>query len=82
MKWALELEKFDVFYKPQTAIKGQALANFLAEFTYIEDPIEEVILPDLQLAIPTQVLYVDGSSNKQGSGAAIILTTSKGIQLE
>ena len=30
----------------------------------------------------TWVLYVNGSSNKQGSGAGIILTTPEGIQLE
>ena len=28
------------------------------------------------------MLYVDESSNKQGSGAGIILTTPEGIQLE
>ena len=28
------------------------------------------------------MLYVDGSSNNQGSGAGIILTTLEGIQLE
>ena len=32
--------------------------------------------------IPTWVLYVDGSSNSQGGGAGIILTTPEGVQLE
>ena len=36
----------------------------------------------MQTAIPTWFLYVDGSSNNQGSGAGIIVTTPKGIQLE
>ena len=39
----LELEKFEVFYRPRTIIKGQALADFLVEFTYSEDLIKEVI---------------------------------------
>lgn len=30
-KWAIELGKFDISYEPRTAIKAQALANFLAE---------------------------------------------------
>ena len=34
MKWAFELEEFEVFYGPRTMIKGQALADLIAEFTY------------------------------------------------
>ena len=80
------MKEFEVLYRPRTAIKGQALANFLVEFTYPEDMDEEVTPPDLpldlQLAILTSVVYIDGSSNKQGSRAGIILTTPEGIQLE
>jgi hypothetical protein len=31
--WAIELGEFDLEFDPRNAIKGQALANFLAEFT-------------------------------------------------
>ena len=85
MKWALELEEFEVIYRPRTAIKGQALADFVVEFTYPSETerAEPVTLtPNLQETIPTWVLYVDGSSNSQGSGAGIILTTPEGVQLE
>ena len=78
MKWALELEEFEVIYQPRIAIKGQALADFLVEFMYPgeTEQVEPVTLtPDLRAAISTWVLYVDGSSNSQGSGAGIILTT-------
>ena len=51
MKWALELEEFEVLYRPRTTIKGQALADFIVEFIYSEDPTEEVepsnLPPDL-----------------------------------
>ena len=33
IKWAIELGEFDIRYKPWTAIKAQALANFLVECT-------------------------------------------------
>ena len=33
VQWAIELSQFDVEYRPQTAIKAQALADFIAEFT-------------------------------------------------
>ena len=46
---ALELEEFEVVYRPRTAIKGQAIADFIAEFTYLKDPIEEYHILDLQL---------------------------------
>ncbi|KAL5552406.1 hypothetical protein UlMin_002582 [Ulmus minor] len=33
-KWFIELGEFDIQFKPRTTIKGQALADFIAEFTY------------------------------------------------
>ncbi|KAL5762422.1 hypothetical protein ACOSP7_018686 [Xanthoceras sorbifolium] len=33
IKWAIELSKFDISFKPRTAIRGQAIADFIAEFT-------------------------------------------------
>ena len=38
VKWAVELTQFDILYQPQTVIKGQALADFIVEFTF---PSEE-----------------------------------------
>ena len=35
--WAIELSEFDVQYRPQTAIKGQVVADFIAEYTHPED---------------------------------------------
>ena len=61
------------------------MEDFLVEFTYPEgtEEMESVSLPpDLKTAIPTWVLYVDGSSNNKSSGSGIILTTPEGIQLE
>ena len=39
-KWGTILEAFDIKYIPCTSIKGQILANLVAEFT--EPPIEEL----------------------------------------
>ncbi|XP_074324003.1 uncharacterized protein LOC141660923 [Apium graveolens] len=33
IKWAIELGEFDIKYKPRTAIKAQALADFVVEYT-------------------------------------------------
>ena len=61
------------------------MADFLVEFTYPEETEQAepiVLTPNPQELILTWVLYVDRSSNGQGSGAGIILTTPEGIQLE
>ena len=34
--WAIEFSEFDVQFHPNTAIKGQAVTNFIVEFTNME----------------------------------------------
>ena len=36
VQWAIELSQFDIEYRPRMAIKAQALADFIAEFTIPE----------------------------------------------
>ncbi|XP_025679621.1 uncharacterized protein [Arachis hypogaea] len=71
IQWAIELSKFDLKYETQTAIKAQCFTDFIAEYT--GDHIE---------ASTTWELYVDGSSNKVGSGVGIILVNQEGTQIE
>ena len=78
MKWALELSKFDIGYKPKTAIKGQVLADFVMEFTPTELVEDARETPDL----PIWKLFVDGAANAQGSGVGLILTSPEGIDIE
>ena len=35
--WAIELSEFDVQYRPRTAVKGKIMADFIAEYTQLED---------------------------------------------
>ena len=35
--WVIELSEFDVQYHPRTTIKGQIVADFIAEYTQAED---------------------------------------------
>ena len=37
VQWEIELTQFDIKYHPRTAIKAQALVDFIAEFTFLED---------------------------------------------
>ena len=59
MKWAIELSEFDIRYKPKTAIKGQALADFVIEFTSAEPAENAQTMTDL----PIWKLSIDGASN-------------------
>ena len=73
LKWAIELSQFEIEFPPRSAIKGQALVDFIAEFTTSEGkrPDETPTAPTIEL--PTWKLYVAGSSNEGGSGAGLIL---------
>lgn len=33
IKWSIELSEFHIVYRPQPAIKGQAVSDFVSEFT-------------------------------------------------
>ncbi|KAM2673904.1 hypothetical protein EV2_015148 [Malus domestica] len=49
IKWAIALGEFDISYQPKPAKKGQAVADFIADFTYpidiVSTPKEVVLLP-------------------------------------
>jgi ribonuclease HI len=72
--WAIELGQFDLEFVPRNAIKGQALADFLVEFTNMP----EIEGPDMDRR---WVIYVDGSSTKKNGGAGIVLFTPDGDEL-
>ena len=63
--WAVELSEFDIQYRPRTAIKGQVVADFIAEFT----------LGDSQGAEEKKQwnIYIDGSSNRRVGGAGLMM---------
>ncbi|XP_022843234.1 uncharacterized protein LOC111366770 [Olea europaea var. sylvestris] len=74
LKWAIELSEFDIEFRPRTAIKAQALADFIVELT---TPPE---LPPGEQA--DWKIFVDGSSNDEGSGAGIIMIGPNEEELE
>ena len=75
IKWAIELSKFDIRYKPRTTVKGQILAYFIMEFTPAESTEATQLVPEL----PIWRLSVDWAANAQGSSAGLILTSPDGI---
>ncbi|CAL2237942.1 unnamed protein product [Prunus armeniaca] len=97
VKWAIELGEFDIHYKPRLAMKGQAVADFISEFTEHHAVASPQITMDptptpsqahvasngtLDLTQPLWTLYVDGSSNAQGCGAGLVLISPDKAVLE
>ncbi|XP_016206511.1 uncharacterized protein LOC107646883 [Arachis ipaensis] len=72
IKWSIELSEFDIHYQPRSSVKSQYLADFVAEFTG-SSPNEDN---------EHWVLFVDGASNTQGSGAGILLENPGGVIVE
>ncbi|XP_077228544.1 uncharacterized protein LOC143861508 [Tasmannia lanceolata] len=115
VKWAVELNEFDIQYLPRPAIKAQVLADFVAECTIprqsiasetVQTPVvEEITTSGGQVEVeetkpvrtesipipadrnpsfdePLWEVYVDGSSNKTGCGADLILTGPENFVLD
>ncbi|XP_075633337.1 uncharacterized protein LOC142605784 [Castanea sativa] len=72
----MELSEFDVRYLPKSAIKAQALADFIAEFTPSQDELNK------DEGVEMWVINVDGSSTLYVGGIGVILKSPKGDKLE
>ncbi|XP_022849872.1 uncharacterized protein LOC111371959 [Olea europaea var. sylvestris] len=77
LKWAVELSEFDLIFKARAAIKGQALADFVAEFTNLPD-VDEIMEP---AEPPTWNLFVDRSAEDADSSVGVVLISPEGHKL-
>ena len=71
--WAIELSEFDISYEACKAIKSQALADFVKELTPSKAG---------KAGQEPWKVFVDGSSNLQGSGAGVIVESPEGVAIE
>ena len=73
-KWAVEIGVFDLKYSPRTAIKSQAMADFLVDWMEAQQP---EALPDQK----KWSLYFDGAMSYEGAGAGVVLVSPSGDKL-
>ena len=91
-KWGTILGAFDIRYMPRTAVKGQVLADLVAEFA---EPIlegqevsgsleadEKMISTISQREHTWWKAHVDGATNQRGSGVGLVLLSPEGITIE
>ena len=81
---------FDIKYMPCTAVKGQILADLVAEFVELSleeeggmRSMDEKSVGTISLQGPTcWKVYVDGATNQRGSRVGIVLISPEGITIE
>ena len=89
-KWDTVLGAFDIKYMPRTSVKGQVLADLVAEFA--EPLLEEVAatqnmneksIGTISLQEPLLwKVYVDGATNQKGSGVGLVLISPEKLTIE
>jgi len=63
VKWLIELSEFDIEYHPRGAVKGQAVVDFIIEYTYDTDAkLGLEVTPQEGADQEEWVVHVDGSS--------------------
>ena len=75
---------------PRTSIKGQFLADLVAEFIELEieelpskgNMDEKLVGTISQYCLPTWEVYVDGASNQKGSGVGLVLMSPEKVVIE
>ena len=89
-KWGTILGAFDIKYMPHTSVKGQILADLIAEFTesLVENESNEHRMDEKSVdLIATQEplqwkVYMDGAANQKGSGVGLVLISPKKLVVE
>jgi ribonuclease HI len=84
-KWGEKIDALDVKYLPRTAIKGQILVDFFAEFTPASGHKESsatTFQQDSLESLGWWKIYVDGASNAKGSGTGVVIITPNDTVIE
>ena len=76
IQWAIELNKFNIEYRPRQAVKAQALADFIVEFIVAEEE------PSQEKSEGKWEVKIDGSSVKEVGGVGIVFKTPEGHLLK
>ncbi|GAA0157621.1 hypothetical protein LIER_14850 [Lithospermum erythrorhizon] len=79
----VELNEFDITYRPRTSVKALALSGFFIECT-TRQPVQvsRATEPSKPAKLPEWVVYVDGARNSKGSGSGILIGGPNQITME
>ena len=71
IQWAIELSQFDIEYHPRIAIKAQALVDFIAVFTSLDED-------RLMNKVGRWTIQTDDSSAQKTGGVRVVIITPDG----
>ena len=75
----MELSEYNITFQPRNALKSQVLADFIADFApKITPQADKELLNLTERSNSKWTLLVDGSSNVNGSGIDLVLTSPEG----
>nr|GEZ12651.1 reverse transcriptase domain-containing protein [Tanacetum cinerariifolium] len=77
-KWSIELEEYAIHYRARVSVKGNILADLIVKQPE-EDSLDTLMEVEEELLEPW-ILFTDGSSCTDGSGAGLILTNPEGME--
>ena len=81
LRWTIELNQCEIKFQPWPAIKGQALVDFIAEFSHTPNELPDEAPAASKPKIPKWGMYMEVSSNDRGSGARLIFISPEGHRL-
>ncbi|XP_021595170.1 uncharacterized protein LOC110602052 [Manihot esculenta] len=90
LTWSIEISPYYPEYRPRTAIKAQALADFIAECSFNEErtKLSEKPAKAMEIEHNEQLsrkfswsLFVDGASSIEGNGAGVMLKGPGGFKV-
>uniref|UniRef100_A0A2N9FYD7 Uncharacterized protein n=1 Tax=Fagus sylvatica TaxID=28930 RepID=A0A2N9FYD7_FAGSY len=85
-RWQVLLSEFDILFVARKAIKGQAIADYLADYPSEQLELMDSEFPDEDVMTVDEdnhgrwKLYFDGAANSVGSGIGAVLVSPKGQQ--
>ncbi|XP_075633755.1 uncharacterized protein LOC142606256 [Castanea sativa] len=78
-RWAVLLQQYDLAYVPQKAVKGHALADFLADHPVSSDCEFSNDFPDKDVfyieVMPLWMMFFDGATCQEGAGASVVFVS-------
>uniref|UniRef100_A0A2N9G1N4 RNase H type-1 domain-containing protein n=1 Tax=Fagus sylvatica TaxID=28930 RepID=A0A2N9G1N4_FAGSY len=85
-RWQVLLSEFDILFVARKAIKGQAIADYLADYPSEQLELMDSEFPNEDIMTVDEdnhgrwKLYFDGAANSVGSGIGAVLVSPKGQQ--
>jgi hypothetical protein len=79
-RWSMLLTEYDIIFVPAKAVKGQVIADHLAEQPLVEDEPANFDFPDesvmtVEEGTKSWQMYFDGAMNLKGCGVGAVLVS-------